>query len=121
MTPVQGWVLAADGTLAATAIDVVALIRSVDDVTSAQCAPPGSWGTRSAPQAIRARIAAGTWTVLVQIPGLPANHIRVGETISLSLAAMRTVTFLPAINQTLALTRNGKLVVFASVLHVRLS
>lgn len=111
----------ADDKLVTASLDSAINVSGVDDVMSS-CDVSGSSTAAPAVSLFR-RIAVESqsgskWTVLIQMPELPTEQVRVGETLQMTVTASPVTAFgRTAVNQTVVFSRQGTLVLFASNLE----
>lgn len=121
-----GCVLGPDGTLDTTGTSGSVTVVSVDDVAADGClglyggvdASVSSSASGPAKRLILRTESQQQWTVYVRIPGLPSDLVKVGDQLDFADDASATprAFSIVTINQTLVLSRAGRLVLFSSSL-----
>jgi len=121
-----GCVLGPDGTLDTTGTSGNVTVVSVDDVAADGCgglyasvdASVSSSGTGPAKRLVLRAQSQQQWTIYVRIPGLPSDLVKVGDQLDFAddASAVPRAFSIVTINQTVVLSRAGRLVLFTSSL-----
>jgi hypothetical protein len=120
---VEGCVIAPDGTLVIASFASPVTVTEMNDVAPGACPSPG-FPTAVAPpppSAVSKRIVVTSadsrvWTVVLRMPDLPQDLLHVGDVFDLTLDAFADNRPFNPRNQTLALSRGGQLLFFATTI-----
>ena len=100
-----------DGTSVAASMTAAVTIASVTSCAAQAC---GASVSASASRVVVTGGASAQWTLFLNVPGLPANLLQPGDAFDLTIdAAMDTILY-PTLNQTVVLSRAGKLILFGT-------
>jgi len=112
---VAGTILAADGQPVAAPVTATVTVTSVDGCTTSSCGCELCTATKANLRFVLADTgAARTWTLLLRIPDMPAEFIKAGDVLDMTVAASADIAHFTTINQTIVLARAGKVVAFTA-------
>jgi hypothetical protein len=121
----SGCILTDDLTPVPANLDASVHVVSIDDLAADGCARLQNWtaalGASSGSDPVKKIVMTDgitRWIFFARIPDLPSDLLRVGDQIDLHVTALVVgLSTLPAINQTVVMSRNGQLILFASNLR----
>jgi len=104
-------ILGADGMPVAMPVTAAVTVSSIDGCTTEPCPAPAPYKAR---QIVLASADQTQWTLSFYNSVMPPNLIQVGDAFDLTINGGVDATFYPTVNQTVVLSRAGKLIAFGS-------
>jgi len=100
-----------DGTPVAASMTAAVTIASVTSCAGQAC---GVGASASASRVVVTGGVSAQWRLYLDVPGLPVNLLQPGDAFDLTIDATMDTIFYPTLNQTVVLSRAGKLILFGA-------